>query len=64
MSDELDYSDFLSLHEDSSTEHSGSRSELLSSLSVDLKMPPTEHVQSPAPHTDLVCTKLSILVLY
>ncbi|KAG0550305.1 hypothetical protein BDA96_01G327400 [Sorghum bicolor] len=53
MSDELDYSDSLSLHEDSSTEHSGSRSELLSSLSVDLKMPPTEHVQSPAPHRDL-----------
>ncbi|CAL4923700.1 unnamed protein product [Urochloa decumbens] len=53
VSDEVDYSGLLSLHGDSSTEHSGSKSELVSSLSDDMNMTRTEHVQSSAPHTDL-----------
>jgi len=57
-SDEVDYSDLLSLHGDSSAEHSGFKSELVSSLSDDMKMLRTEHVQSSAPHTDLVCTNV------
>nr|TKV95079.1 hypothetical protein SEVIR_9G337300v2 [Setaria viridis] len=53
LSDEVDYSDLLSLHGNSSTKHSGSKSELVSSLSDDMKMTRTEHVQSSAPNTDL-----------
>ncbi|XP_062206015.1 U-box domain-containing protein 70-like isoform X2 [Phragmites australis] len=52
-SDEVDYLDLLSLHGDSSAEHSASRSEFLSALSNGLKMSPTEHVQCLAPHGDL-----------
>jgi hypothetical protein len=57
-SDEVDYSDLLSLHGDSSAETSGSMSQLASSLSDDMKMLRTEHVQSSALHTDLVCTNV------
>ncbi|CAN6324636.1 unnamed protein product [Urochloa humidicola] len=50
---EVDYSGLSSLHGDSSTEHSGSKSELASTLLDDIKMTRTEHVLSSALHTDL-----------
>uniref|UniRef100_A0A0A9D9U1 RING-type E3 ubiquitin transferase n=1 Tax=Arundo donax TaxID=35708 RepID=A0A0A9D9U1_ARUDO len=52
VSDEVDYLDLLHLHGDSSTEHSGSRSEL-SALTNEMKMSPIEDVQCTAPHGDL-----------